>query len=65
MWKLYGKPAVFLHGGPGGGGSTQVRRFSILTSIELLYLIKEDVVGVHMDVLKITPPGILLVISSH
>jgi proline iminopeptidase len=22
-----GKPAVFLHGGPGGGGSTQVRRF--------------------------------------
>ena len=63
----YGKPAVFLHGGPGGGGSTQVRRFfSILTSIELLYLIKEDVVGVlHMDVLKITPPGILLVISSH
>ena len=23
----YGKPAVFLHGGPGGGGSTQVRRF--------------------------------------
>ena len=24
---LDGKPAVFLHGGPGGGGSTQVRRF--------------------------------------
>ena len=22
-----GKPAIFLHGGPGGGGSTQVRRF--------------------------------------
>ena len=22
-----GKPAVFLHGGPGGGGSTKVRRF--------------------------------------
>ena len=22
-----GKPAVFLHGGPGGGGSTTVRRF--------------------------------------
>ena len=22
-----GKPAVFLHGGPGGGGSTRVRRF--------------------------------------
>ena len=22
-----GKPAIFLHGGPGGGGSTKVRRF--------------------------------------
>ena len=22
-----GKPAVFLHGGPGGGGSEEVRRF--------------------------------------
>ena len=30
-----------LHGGPGGGGSTQVRRFLILINIESLYLIKE------------------------
>ena len=22
-----GKPAIFVHGGPGGGGSTEVRRF--------------------------------------
>ena len=25
-----GKPAVFLHGGPGGGGSTKVRGFYYL-----------------------------------
>ena len=34
-----GKPAVFLHGGPGGGGSTKVRGFLIQNSIESSYLI--------------------------
>ena len=28
MWKSNGKPAVFLLGGPGGGGSTKVRDFN-------------------------------------
>jgi proline iminopeptidase len=36
-----GKPAVFLHGGPGGGGSTSVRNFLILIVTELLFLIRE------------------------
>ena len=36
-----GKPALFLHGGPGGGGDVNVRRFLIQRFIVLLFLIKE------------------------
>ena len=31
----HGKPAVFLHGGPGGGGSTKVRGFLTQNYLEL------------------------------
>ena len=36
-----GKPAIFLHGGPGGGGGTLSSVFLIQKNIELLFLIKE------------------------
>ena len=47
----HGKPAVFLHGGPGGGGSTKVRGFLIRNSIGLSFLISVAVEEVSlMDV---------------
>ena len=36
-----GKPAVFLHGGPGGGGSTTVRRFFNPERYHIVFLTKE------------------------
>ena len=43
-----GKPAVFLHGGPGGGGSELSEDSLIRRLIELLCLIKEDVAEVSL-----------------
>ena len=54
-----GKPAVFLHGGPGGGGSKKVRGFF---NPELYRIVIFDQRGVeevsHMDVLIIILLGI-------
>ena len=54
-----GKPAVFLHGGPGEERVNFLEDFLIQKSTELSYLIKGDVATVnHMRVWKITPLGI-------
>ena len=45
-----GKPAVFLHGGPGGGGSQSVRRFFDPDIYRIVILIKEAVEEVSLMV---------------
>ena len=42
-----GKPAIFLHGGPGGGCGSLSRRFLIQKNIELFYLINEVAEGAN------------------